>query len=292
MPENYAGNPFAPVTPEAPPTSYTNNENATEQVPAEVISVEKEINDLREEIGLSVEKDPEDVKEEDLAAYVEGVTSRAIKGERLSNKDWLALAHDCTIKAEKSELARSYMSKFGFETFNDAMGKLDVKSVDAGELSARIEKSGASQYLKNLGKAALKSTIRGGVGAGISYGSLALLHLAFPALFAVSGAAIVGAAIGSEVGRFVGRSIAERNRRATLHSEIKDSEGKPTGDTLGEKAAQDLLSRIGTIQAASRELVSTTDPEARAAIFQKIVDLMASKEIESLKQYKLSLIHI
>ena len=274
----------APVPPPAP----NNNENGP--IDGNLIALLAEIDALRGQLGQQSELAQTNIDglrdnqiEQRLNEVYHQAACRVMEtargGRELPPEHRLVLIEDLTRNAQESELARLFLSRFGFRTFNDALSRMDIRdeAVRAGNLVAQLDEHyhGENRVANNL-----RQTLLGG---GISTAVLGTI-----AVFGgpITWAAGAGAVVGSMAGGFIGRWIAERRRTGALRR--REQNGETEGNPLNERAAQDLLGNIDYMVNQGRETLNEAgnDQNRRAEALRNIFDVVARGESESIRQYQ------
>lgn len=184
------------------------------------------------------------------------------RGERVTEEEHLILAQDLTERSERSALANCFLSTQGLNTFQEAMGKANVKNVKNEELEVALDKHHKNPWIKEQ----LKKI---GISAGFSAATLGVVSLLGGPVTWLGFAAGVG---GGALGRFVGEKLRQRNIAK---------------DAVNEKMILELLGEITLLRSKAKDVLSAAEnPDDRAS---KINDLLRNvferEKIDSVVNY-------
>ncbi|MEK7202061.1 MAG: hypothetical protein AAB669_00805 [Patescibacteria group bacterium] len=203
--------------------------------------------------------------------YADNIIGRLSQGERIGEGERLFLAQDAVCRGEKSALGELVLNRHGFKTFQEAMGKMGVKSVRVEDVVVKLDQDKRYPWLKEH---LTKTLVSGGISAGT---------LAYIGAFGgpIGWAGIVGGLVGGTIGRLAG----EWWRYKSLGKERKDSNG--TTYRLGETVMAQTLGLIQELRGeAKKALEASGDQNDRATALNNLLTIAAGKEIGRMNEYQ------
>ncbi len=236
-----------PETTQEAPTSPENNEVTEYSFTkiSQLIEAKSALDD--NEANVSVRESLSSKIDTALSQASAKIFEKLGRGERVSEEEHLLLVQDLTERSERSALANCFLATQGLNTFQEAMGKANVKSVKNEELEVALDKQHKNPWIKEQLK-------KMGISAGLSAATLGVVSLLGGPVTWLGFAAGVG---GGALGRFVGEKLRQR------------SIGK---DGINEKMILELLDEITLLRSKAKDVLSSAENQDERA--EKINDLL------------------
>lgn len=195
--------------------------------------------------------------------YAKEIVTKLESGGKITEEERLVLVQNLNSHFEKSALAEVVLARHGFKTFQEALGKLNVRSVRVEDIVIQLEKDHKNPWIKQELK-------KFGISGGTSLATVGLISLLGGP---ISWAGVLGGLVGGAAGRLGG----EWWRHRALSK-----------DGLGDRVAKDLLQVIRSLQTEAGTALAEagTNEEQRAMAIANILEATATKEVESVQRYQ------
>lgn len=204
--------------------------------------------------------------------------------EKLDTNDLVTIEKDLIENGEKSAMAELILSKQGFNTFEEALRKLNLTNAEYGDKKIEIKDKNLEGFFKS--PVVREHLTKLGISGGVSAAALSVIALCSGpvgwAAIGVAGAGVAGGAIGRGVGEFVrGRMLAKKEDGAV------DEHGKTK--RFNQVVAEDMLQQIVNLQSRAdvvEGLRDEQDPNQRAQAILELIQTAASVEGRTAKRYE------